>query len=205
MKKILFIDDEAFILQTIERKLEKTDLHGFYTTDPLYGLELVEKEDIDVVFTDLLMPQMNGLEVVEAINSKKPNCVVVVLSGNSQTSAIVKTMNTNHVFKYIVKPWKVDEEGIRFMQFCIEEAQRRKTVTSKAAAERDNLLISVECLNKVIQYRSWVLVDETDHILAKSIPVRNDLNLQIEISELERLPYEFIESNVGILKLYGRL
>lgn len=197
MKKVLFIDDEKYILKTIQRKLKNTDIQGYYASDGNKGLNLVEMEDIDVIFTDLMMPHTNGLTVVEELYKVRPNCVVVVLSGNAQTSTIVRTMNTNHVYKYLVKPWKIDDKGIEFINECLELAKRKKEEANVKIKE-EKVLVDLEAIKQIQEMSSWFILDKNNKIINKS----EHINLeQMEI--LKRGPYTNVSSNIGDLKLFG--
>lgn len=191
MNKVLFIDDEKFILDTIQRKLKNTDIEGFYAKDGNVGLHIMEQENISVVFTDLIMPSINGLHVVEEVYKRNPNAVIVVLSGNTQSSAITKTMNSHMVYRYLLKPWKLDEEAIGFIRHCLELAEERE------GHNGEQLMIDADILNKVFPYNEWVLTDIDDHIIKSNLEKSESFNV---ISEQ---PYVIVDSSMGRLKLYS--
>ncbi len=164
MNKVLFIDDESYILQIIERKLAKTEIQGYFATEPMEGLKLLEEEEIDVVFTDLMIPDTNGLTVVEEVHKRRPGTVVVILSGNAQASAIVESLNTNKVYKYLVKPWRLDDAGIEFLRDCLAEAKRRQ----EALHESEKLMIDLEDLWKFGALKSWELSSSEGVVVKKT-------------------------------------
>lgn len=190
MNKVLFIDDEKFILQTIKRKLENTNIEGYYASDGRVGLTILEQEKIDVVFTDLIMPHINGMHVVEEVYKRNPNAVIVVLSGNAQSSAITKTMNSHMVYKYLVKPWKLDNEGIGFIRHCLDLAEERQRGLSS------KLLIDAQILNKFFPYSEWVLTNVYDQVLMSNEADSETVDIKTMDAPIE------IESNQGLLKLY---
>ena len=82
--KILIVDDEKIFLMAAKRELEQA---GFDVTTALSGKEavkIVETESFDIVFTDLAMPEMNGIEVCTQIKKLSPQTKVVLLSGEPE-------------------------------------------------------------------------------------------------------------------------
>lgn len=194
MNKVLFIDDEKFILNTIRRKLDSTEIDGYYASSAEQGLRIMEEEEISVVFTDLMMPKVNGLKVVEEIHRRRPETVVVVLSGNAQPSAILKTMNTKHVFRYLSKPWRLDEKAIHFIKVCIDEAKNR----SEGSVYESQVMIPVNEIRRFSNYRRWIVVDTEDHVVAAS----DDYS----VSQKEELMAGYntpIMTNKGYMRVFG--
>ncbi len=79
---ILLVDDEAIALSGWKFSLESA---GYYVKTALSGgnaLEIIEEEKPDIVFTDLIMPNMNGVEVCKNIKAIYPDIEVVLMSGH---------------------------------------------------------------------------------------------------------------------------
>ncbi len=86
--KILVVDDEHLVRWSLRRYLEA---EGFETLDAESGvraLEILEKEPIDILITDLMMPEMNGLELIRKALVMKPELDVLVITANDSTSVI---------------------------------------------------------------------------------------------------------------------
>jgi CheY-like chemotaxis protein len=81
MSSILIIDDEAEVSQALRRVLERA---GFQVTTCLSGAEGVEafrKAPADVVITDIIMPKMNGVALMQAIRAHRPGTRIIAISG----------------------------------------------------------------------------------------------------------------------------
>jgi DNA-binding response OmpR family regulator len=107
MSHILVIDDEAdirFILETFFRKAGHTiDTAG----DGKAGMHLVELNHYDLVITDIVMPEMDGLEVIASMKRKYPNIRIIVMTGgtnNIDKELLLTTANLMRADKVVAKP-----------------------------------------------------------------------------------------------------
>ncbi len=105
MPKILIIEDEAAIRRVLTKILtEESDAYKVMEAeDGLVGMELLKKEDFDLVLCDIKMPKMDGVEVLEAVKSIKPEVPMVMISGHGDLDTAVNTMRLG-AFDYISKP-----------------------------------------------------------------------------------------------------
>jgi two-component system, NtrC family, nitrogen regulation response regulator NtrX len=105
MPKILIIEDEAAIRRVLVKILsEENDTYDVTEAeDGLAGIELIRKEDYDLVLCDIKMPKMDGVEVLEAVKKIKPEIPMVMISGHGDLDTAVNTMRLG-AFDYISKP-----------------------------------------------------------------------------------------------------
>ena len=105
MPKILIIEDEAAIRRVLVKILsEENDTYQLKEAeDGLRGIELIKKEDFDLVLCDIKMPKMDGVEVLEAVKKIKPEIPLVMISGHGDLDTAVQTMRLG-AFDYISKP-----------------------------------------------------------------------------------------------------
>ncbi|WBL21427.1 sigma-54-dependent transcriptional regulator [Zunongwangia sp. HRR-M8] len=105
MSKILLIEDEAAIRRVLVKILheENKDYNVTEAEDGLIGMELIKKEDFDLVLCDIKMPKMDGVEVLEATNKIKPEIPFLMISGHGDLDTAVQTMRMG-AFDYISKP-----------------------------------------------------------------------------------------------------
>src|SRR5690606_32613354 len=78
---ILILDDDPRVLDTLAFVLEDLAIPLLRSTDPLAALDMVRTQKPRVVITDLMMPQMGGLEVLRAIKSMDPTIQVILVTG----------------------------------------------------------------------------------------------------------------------------
>lgn len=105
MSKILIVDDEAAIRRVLVKILsEENDAYRVdEAEDGLRGLEMIKKEDFDLVLCDIKMPKMDGVEVLMAARKLKPEIAFIMISGHGDLDTAVQTMRLG-AFDYISKP-----------------------------------------------------------------------------------------------------
>jgi len=108
--KILIVDDEPNIVQTLQDRLEMNEYDVVTACNGQEGLEQAINERPDVILLDVIMPIMDGHEMLEALR-KQPGCddiSVVMLTARSQTQDIARA-NACGIEDYIVKPFDLSE------------------------------------------------------------------------------------------------
>jgi serine/threonine-protein kinase len=102
--RLLFIDDEERILTAL-KSLFKARYHVFATTDPEKALDFIGKYHIHTIISDQRMPQMQGVELLRRSRDISPRSVRILLTGYSDLTAIVGSINDGEVYRFISKPW----------------------------------------------------------------------------------------------------
>jgi response regulator RpfG family c-di-GMP phosphodiesterase len=106
---VLFVDDEINILMSIRRGLLDEEYSYYFASSANEALKLMSNQRIDVVISDMLMPEINGLELLKIVSEKWPKTVKIVLSGYTQLPQILVTINQVDIFKFLTKPWVLEE------------------------------------------------------------------------------------------------
>lgn len=130
--RILAVDDEAVVLDSFRRILV---LDGFSVDTVEHGPEalgLIQRNDYDFLFTDLKMPDMDGVEVVKAAKHLRPDVDVVVITGYGSIETAVETLQ-HGACEYVQKPFTADELSEFARKLLIKrqariEAQQRPNV-----------------------------------------------------------------------------
>lgn len=108
---ILYIDDEQDNLTVFNSSFRRfydihTALSGFE------GLEIMRKENIWLIITDQRMPGMSGTEFLERTLTDYPDCIRIILTGFSDVNAVIQAINKSMVYRYVTKPWELEEMKI---------------------------------------------------------------------------------------------
>jgi CheY-like chemotaxis protein len=121
--RILAVDDESIILDSFRKIL----VVAGYSIDTVEkgreALGLILKNDYDFVFTDLKMPEMDGLEVTKAVKHLRPDIDVIVITGYASIDTAVETMKFG-AMDYVQKPFTEDELISFFNKSLIKRRDR---------------------------------------------------------------------------------
>lgn len=105
---VLCVDDEPGIVRSLQWLLQK-QFKVFTATSGAQALELVKQNDFDVIISDQRMPMMSGIELLREVRRLSPRTMRILLTGYSDTKAIVSSVNESEVFRFINKPWNIHE------------------------------------------------------------------------------------------------
>ena len=147
MVKILVIDDERSIRNTLK------DILGFegyaveVAENGLIGLEFVKNTDFDIILCDIKMPEMDGIEVLEKIMLLKPETTVVMISGHGNIDTAVEAIKKG-AFDFIVKPLDLN----------------RLLITIRNAGDKTVLVKETKVLKQKISKR-YEIIGESPQIL----------------------------------------
>jgi response regulator RpfG family c-di-GMP phosphodiesterase len=105
-KSILYVDDEVINLELFKINFED-DFNVIIGESGEEGLQILDlNEDIEVIISDLKMPGMNGLEFISKIKALSPEKICIMLTAYSDTDVMMKAINEELVYRYLLKPWK---------------------------------------------------------------------------------------------------
>jgi putative nucleotidyltransferase with HDIG domain len=107
--RVLIVDDESSILSALRRLLRPQGLAIFTAESGKAALELLEKEPMDLVVSDMRMPEMDGAQLLEQVFTRWPETKRILLTGHSDTGATIAAINRGKIWRYIAKPWNDDE------------------------------------------------------------------------------------------------
>jgi diguanylate cyclase (GGDEF)-like protein/PAS domain S-box-containing protein len=109
LHRLLLVDDETNILNALNRALRRDGYRILTATCAEEALEILGREEIDVIVSDQRMPGMTGTELLSRVKEMYPDIVRIVLSGYTDLAAITNAINEGAIYKFLTKPW-TDEE-----------------------------------------------------------------------------------------------
>jgi YesN/AraC family two-component response regulator len=86
MGKVLIIDDEPYILLMLKKMLEKAGYEVDLASNGKEGMELFEQHSADLVITDIIMPDKEGLEIILEMKKQRPDLKIIAISGGGRIS-----------------------------------------------------------------------------------------------------------------------
>ncbi len=106
--RILVVDDEDIVIKSTIRTLQKNDYEIEYVYSGESALAMIEKDPYDLVITDLMMPGINGIEVIKKIKADHPDTTVVMFTGFATVESAREALKLG-AFDYVPKPFTPDE------------------------------------------------------------------------------------------------
>jgi DNA-binding NtrC family response regulator len=147
MPRILIIDDEKSIRNTLKEILTYEGYEVAEAQDGSEGIRIAEKEKFDIILSDIKMPKMDGIEVLDKLQEITPETPVVMISGHGNIDTAVEAIRKG-AFDYISKPLDLN----------------RMLVTIRNAMDRSVLVKETKTLKRKIY--------KTNEIVGESEPIR---------------------------------
>ncbi len=105
MKKIAIIDDEQDILETLERFLKRSEKFEIETfSNPATAFDMIKKGQFDLILLDIMMPQMNGMDMLTQIKQTNPNVKIIMMTAYSTVDRVIDA-NKIGAEDYVTKPF----------------------------------------------------------------------------------------------------
>ena len=174
---LLIVDDETVLLALLARRLERLSYSIYSAASGEQALEILMKNEIDVLVTDFKMPGMNGGELIARASKMKPMLQSIVITGYSDLTTAVDVMGAG-AFSYLQKP-------VDFKQLDI---------TIQKALEKRNLLQDVQNKQKMLEdYR-----EHLEDLVEKRTTALRAMNktLALELEERKRLENSLREAKI---------
>ncbi len=132
LPKILYVDDEEHNLTVFEATFE--DYYEVRTAESArQAFRILQNEAIQVLVADQRMPEMTGVQLLEAVIDEYPEVIRLILTGYADMDAVVKAINSGRVYHYATKPWKEQE-----LKIILDRAFQRISIAAAAACEHTN-------------------------------------------------------------------
>lgn len=141
---ILYVDDERNNLIAFEASFRRY-YNVFTANSGQDGLDIMRQNQIDVLITDQRMPEMTGVQFLEAIIPEFPDTIRMILTGFTDIEVVIKAINSGQVYRYITKPWDLTELKINI-----------DTGVKLYRLEREKLQL-IEKLNHEIQIQKRIM------------------------------------------------
>ena len=134
--KIIIIDDEEVVLDSCTQILEGRNYDVFTAPDGMQGLKLVEEIKPDIVFIDLKMPGIPGLDVLQQIHNQDNTIVAIVITGYATVDSAVEAMKKG-AYDFLPKPFTPDE----FRLITKRGLERRNLVVEAITLRREKEML----------------------------------------------------------------
>lgn len=134
-KRILLVDDDRNFLRVLNYHIEDLGFHTVATSSPRQAMQLLREQEIDLVVSDLRMPEMDGIELLQEIKKLTPDLPVIVLTAHGSIDRAVEAIK-NGAYDFLTKPFEKEEvlqtiKNALRMQDLVEENRRLSQAVRK--------------------------------------------------------------------------
>ncbi len=149
MNRILIVDDELNMLLVLETMLQKEGYEVVTASDGLEALEILENGDVAVVVTDLKMPKLDGLGLLDRIVTHYPLIPVIIITAHGTITTAVKALKQG-AFDYITKPFEQDDlKNVISKAFKTRTLNEDELVPSPADIDRYDIIGSSKAMLEI--------------------------------------------------------
>ena len=167
---VLCVDDEQNILHALKRLLRKEGYRLLTAGSGTEGLEIIKEYDVHLVISDQRMPEMSGTEFLAKVREDYPEVIRIVLTGYTEVNSITESINTGHIYKFMLKPW--NDYNLK--------------LEIKQALEQYELMQANKKLHKTVLHQNEELTRINEHLEMLVQQRTMDLEIQNRALELSR-------------------
>jgi len=157
--KLLLVDDDQVFLDELKEALDDNTNEITTSSSPSKALKLMESREFDIAILDIILPEMNGIQLLKKLKELRPNLEVIMITGQGDMDSVISAMR-NGAADYFTKPFKHIE-----LQSAIERTRKFKQLQNQLKKEESkNKLLSRE-LNQKLGTELTGTSKQTQHIL----------------------------------------
>jgi response regulator RpfG family c-di-GMP phosphodiesterase len=190
---LLCVDDEPNILSALRRLFRAKGYKVLTAESGAAGLALLAQEPVDLVISDMRMPEMDGAQFLEQVRSDWPQVVRLLLTGYSDIASVMAAINRGEIYRYITKPW--DDNDILLL---VRHALERRALERLAARQHEELKLLNASLEAKVAERTEELKASRDSILLAHDKLKTNFITTIKILS------SMIEMRGGVLAGHSR-
>ncbi|MBT8398871.1 MAG: sigma-54 dependent transcriptional regulator [Rhodothermia bacterium] len=210
---ILFVDDELLLQKVFDRLVTRNNMQVTCTSSALQAVEHLKTHDFDLVVTDFMMPDMDGLELLAHIRQEYPDLGVIMITAHASVQHAVRTMQSGAI-DYLPKPFQTDvlierirgvldkkEEQGKAPRDRSEKPKRRTSHTVEFVGEHPDVKKLVDVIPRVSSNKAPVFIQGESgtgkEILARLIHQNSDRSEGPFVAvNCANLPRELVESHL---------
>ena len=203
---VLIVDDEPRIVRALNRLLNphfETHLVG----SGELALEVLRSRRVHVIISDQRMPRMTGVELLAKVKMISPNTTRILLTGYSDVSAIMDSVNQGEIFRYITKPWRnsdiletVQQASEISNSLYLKSSDRRRSQQEMLVRDKKKVLVMdkggelLQMISKVLDHRVECYAVEKVRSASKIIVAKNINLIVMNVSLNDKEALAFIKT-----------
>lgn len=195
---MLVVDDEAGIRDVLKTYIEYEGYNVSTAADGVEAFDKASHETYDVILSDIQMPQMDGLTLVEKVHSVQPDTVIILMTGYASVNTAVEAIQKD-VFDYIMKPFQNMYSVVQTIERGIEHKrlfQERRTLIDDLRRANDELTYNRSLLTERVQE----IDTELAHRIERMTTLYEISRSISSITDIEKLMSLIMDRIAGIIK-----
>ena len=125
------VDDEPNILTALRRLFRPAGYRVLVANSGAEGLQMLEREPVDLVISDMRMPEMDGARFLALVRERWPEVIRILLTGYADIASTIEAINKGQIYRYIAKPW----DGADMLPAVKQALERKQLEREKARLE----------------------------------------------------------------------
>lgn len=164
---VLIVDDEPGILSSLRRLLRPAGYKIYTAESGQAGLVILGQEHIDLVISDMRMPEINGSQFLEQVRIRWPGTTRILLTGYADVTSTIEAINRGEIFRYIAKPWDDND-----LSLIVRDALEHRRLQNENA----RLLVLTQAQNDELKDLNANLEDKVRQRTAEIEQINSFLN-----------------------------
>lgn len=185
---LLFVDDEESILRTLQRLFIPLGYEVHTASSGADGLEILEEYEVDLVISDMRMPEMDGAAFLKAAAEKWPETKRMLLTGYAEIESAISAINDGKVHYYLNKPWKENQLEVAVQNAL--EGKRLKdenlALQSKITEQNEQLKDLNQSLEARVEEKTAELQEAHEKLIADFDASVQVLSRLVEMQDTEQ-------------------
>ncbi|MCX7093096.1 MAG: response regulator [Methylobacter sp.] len=184
---ILFVDDETNVLKALRRLFHNEAYVAYFASSGAEGLEILRENAVDLIISDMRMPEMNGAEFLSQVFMHWPETIRILLTGYADLQSTIDAVNKGRIYNYCNKPWHDDE-----LKLLVRNALEQKRLRE----QRDRL-------SEIVRQQNTALKELNEHLEEKVEQRTEQLNTAMR--HLDRAHKNLEKQYVESIKAFSRI
>jgi DNA-binding NtrC family response regulator len=111
---VMLVDDEEMVTTALGSFLQlETPYRVLTFNSPRLAMQVLERETVDVVVADFMMPEMDGVDFLKGVRERRPHSTRILLTGYADVENAIRAINEAGLYQYLQKPW--DNEQLKIV------------------------------------------------------------------------------------------
>jgi HD-like signal output (HDOD) protein/CheY-like chemotaxis protein len=176
---ILFVDDEENILKSLKRLLNDEDWNCHFAGSGQEALALLAKQPVDVILSDVVMPEMDGIQLLAEAKRLYPGMIRIFLTGFAKQEKVSRALSEGFTQQIIPKPW-IDQELKEIIRSALRQSRQQKSRNPEFQAMINSIPLLPPLPESYSQVKGCITEDDVDiekmaAIISKDVAISSAL------------------------------